>query len=87
MPSALGAGSWGIGQAAWSYLELLSGRETPFPSVADAAWITETLAAHQLWVSELTPLAPDLESVFLQVTAAPDDDLGDDEHRLGVGAR
>jgi ABC-2 type transport system ATP-binding protein len=36
--------------------------------LADAAWITETLAAHQLWVSELTPLAPDLESVFLQVT-------------------
>jgi ABC-2 type transport system ATP-binding protein len=36
--------------------------------LADAAWITETLAAHQLWVAELTPLAPDLESVFLQVT-------------------
>jgi len=36
--------------------------------LADAAWITETLGAHQLWVSELTPLTPDLESVFLQLT-------------------
>jgi ABC-2 type transport system ATP-binding protein len=38
--------------------------------LADPAWITETLAAHQLWVSELTPLVPDLESVFLQLTGA-----------------
>ncbi len=36
--------------------------------LADPAWITETLAAHQLWVAELTPLTPDLESVFLQLT-------------------
>jgi ABC-2 type transport system ATP-binding protein len=36
--------------------------------LADPAWITETLGAHQLWISELTPLAPDLESVFLQLT-------------------
>jgi ABC-2 type transport system ATP-binding protein len=36
--------------------------------VADPAAITEALAAHQLWVAELTPLTPDLESVFLQLT-------------------
>jgi ABC-2 type transport system ATP-binding protein len=36
--------------------------------LADPAWITETLAGHQLWVRELTPMAPDLESVFLQLT-------------------
>jgi ABC-2 type transport system ATP-binding protein len=36
--------------------------------LAEPAWITETLAAHQMWVSELTPLVPDLESVFLQLT-------------------
>jgi ABC-2 type transport system ATP-binding protein len=35
--------------------------------LADPAWITETLAAHQLWVSELTPLA-DLEDAFLRLT-------------------
>jgi ABC-2 type transport system ATP-binding protein len=39
--------------------------------LADAAWITETLATHNLWVSELTPLSPNLESVFLQLTDAP----------------
>jgi ABC-2 type transport system ATP-binding protein len=36
--------------------------------VSDAAWITETLANHRLWVSELTPLTPDLENVFLELT-------------------
>jgi ABC-2 type transport system ATP-binding protein len=36
--------------------------------LADPAWISETLAAHQLWVTELTPLRPDLESVFLELT-------------------
>jgi ABC-2 type transport system ATP-binding protein len=36
--------------------------------LADPAWITQTLAAHQMWVTELTPLKPDLESVFLQLT-------------------
>jgi ABC-2 type transport system ATP-binding protein len=36
--------------------------------LADAAWITQTLARADLWVSELTPLAPDLESVFLELT-------------------
>jgi ABC-2 type transport system ATP-binding protein len=37
--------------------------------VADPAWITEQLAAQQLWVAELTPLLPDLEDVFLHLTA------------------
>ena len=36
---ALGTGSWTLGEAAWSYLELLAGRETPFPSVADAGFL------------------------------------------------
>jgi ABC-2 type transport system ATP-binding protein len=36
--------------------------------LAEPAWITQTLAAHQMWVTELTPLTPDLESVFLQLT-------------------
>jgi ABC-2 type transport system ATP-binding protein len=34
----------------------------------DPAAITETLARHNLWVAELTPLTPDLESVFLNLT-------------------
>jgi ABC-2 type transport system ATP-binding protein len=36
--------------------------------LTDPAWVTRTLAAHDLWVAELTPLRPDLESVFLQLT-------------------
>jgi ABC-2 type transport system ATP-binding protein len=36
--------------------------------LANPAAITEALAAHRLWVAELTPLMPDLESVFLQLT-------------------
>ena len=36
-------------------------------SIEDAL-VTETLGAHQMWVSELTPLTPDLESVFLELT-------------------
>jgi ABC-2 type transport system ATP-binding protein len=36
--------------------------------LAEPSWITQTLAAHQLWVSELTPLSPDLEGVFLRLT-------------------
>ena len=38
--------------------------------LADPAWISQTLAAHDLWVSELTPIVPDLESVFLQLTSS-----------------
>jgi ABC-2 type transport system ATP-binding protein len=36
--------------------------------LADPAWISQTLGRHELWVSELTPLTPDLESVFLELT-------------------
>jgi ABC-2 type transport system ATP-binding protein len=39
--------------------------------VADPAWITETLAGHHLWLTELTPVRPDLEHVFLELTGAP----------------
>jgi ABC-2 type transport system ATP-binding protein len=36
--------------------------------LADPAWISQTLGQHDIWVSELTPLTPDLESVFLELT-------------------
>jgi ABC-2 type transport system ATP-binding protein len=36
--------------------------------IADPAWITQTLARRRLFVAELTPIAPDLESVFLELT-------------------
>jgi ABC-2 type transport system ATP-binding protein len=36
--------------------------------IADPAWITQTLARRRLFVAELTPVAPDLESVFLELT-------------------
>src|SRR5690348_2454672 len=35
--------------------------------LADPSWITKTLAANDLWVAELTPLA-DLEDAFLRLT-------------------
>jgi ABC-2 type transport system ATP-binding protein len=35
--------------------------------LADPAWITQTLGAEGLWVSELTPLG-DLEDAFLRLT-------------------
>lgn len=31
--------SWALGEAAWSYYELLASRQTPFPSVADAGFL------------------------------------------------
>jgi ABC-2 type transport system ATP-binding protein len=36
--------------------------------IADPAWITQTLARRRLFVAELTPVSPDLESVFLELT-------------------
>jgi len=36
--------------------------------VSDPAWITEQLGRHGMWVAELTPITPDLESVFLALT-------------------
>jgi len=43
--------------------------------LADPAWITEALAKRRMYVSELTPLLPNLENVFLDLTGtvpAPD---------------
>jgi ABC-type multidrug transport system ATPase subunit len=37
--------------------------------VSDGAEITRRLAAHDLFVNELTPVRADLESVFLELTA------------------
>lgn len=36
---AAGTASWALGEAAWSYYELVDGRQTPFPSVADAGFL------------------------------------------------
>jgi ABC-2 type transport system ATP-binding protein len=36
--------------------------------LADPAWITEALAKRRMYVSELTPLLPNLENVFLDLT-------------------
>jgi ABC-2 type transport system ATP-binding protein len=47
--------------------------------VTEPAWITETLAGHGLWLSELAPLRPDLETVFLQLTG--------DDTAAGAGVR
>jgi len=35
----LGSAAWAIGEALWSYYELLLGRDTPFPSWADAGFL------------------------------------------------
>jgi ABC-2 type transport system ATP-binding protein len=55
-----------LGQA--GYPVHLTGDHLVVYGVADPAGITQTLASHQIWVAELTPLVPDLESVFLQLT-------------------
>lgn len=54
--------------------------------VADAADITRTLAAHDLWVTELVPVRADLESVFLDLTAQADADGAPARSRRGAGA-
>jgi ABC-2 type transport system ATP-binding protein len=36
--------------------------------IADAAQISEALGSKALWLTELTPVSPDLETVFLQLT-------------------
>jgi ABC-2 type transport system ATP-binding protein len=41
-------------------------------ALTDPAWISQTLGGHSLWVSELTPISPDLETVFLQLTEGGD---------------
>ena len=40
-----GASCWAMGQAVWSYYELLGHRQTPFPSVADAGYLAFTVLA------------------------------------------
>jgi diguanylate cyclase (GGDEF)-like protein len=44
---ALGAGcaSWAVGQAIWSWYEVVLGQDTPFPSVADLGFLGFPLAA------------------------------------------
>ncbi|MDQ1673500.1 MAG: hypothetical protein QOC98_2062 [Frankiaceae bacterium] len=44
---ALGVGlvGWGVGQAIWSWYELVAHREVPFPSMADAGFLTFPVAA------------------------------------------
>ncbi len=47
-------GSWAGGEAAWSYFELFAGRQTPFPSVADAGYLmfaVLAVAGMLLWPS------------------------------------
>jgi ABC-2 type transport system ATP-binding protein len=41
--------------------------------VDDPAWITEILARAELWLTELTPVRPDLEHVFLELTGTMPD--------------
>ncbi len=51
---ALATGSWACGEAAWSYFELVTGRQTPFPSVADAGYLlfaVLAVAGMLLWPS------------------------------------
>jgi diguanylate cyclase (GGDEF)-like protein len=40
-----GAAAWAAGQAVWSYYELLGHRQTPFPSLADAGYLSFTVLA------------------------------------------
>jgi ABC-2 type transport system ATP-binding protein len=49
----------------------------------DPAAITRTLAGHGLYVSELTPIRPDLEAAFLALTA--DEGLGSEADRDAGG--
>ncbi|MER7070821.1 ATP-binding cassette domain-containing protein [Terrabacter sp. NPDC000476] len=49
----------------------------------DPAAVTRSLAGHGLYVSELVPVRPDLESAFLALTA--DEGLGSDADRLAGG--
>lgn len=57
-------------QAAGATLTAESSGELRVHGVTQPAWITRTLAAQDLFVAELAPVAPDLESVFLQLTGA-----------------
>jgi diguanylate cyclase (GGDEF)-like protein len=51
---AAATGSWGAGEAVWSYYELLAGRQSPFPSMADVGFLTFAVlavVALMLWPS------------------------------------
>jgi diguanylate cyclase (GGDEF)-like protein len=41
---AVGLGGWALGQAVWCWYELIAGTETPFPSAADAGYLTFPVA-------------------------------------------
>ncbi|SCL50935.1 ATP-binding cassette domain-containing protein [Micromonospora yangpuensis] len=49
-------------------------------AVADPELIARTLGEQGVWVRELTPLRPDLESAFLELTGAPTDPLLPRQH-------
>ena len=51
---AAATASWGLGEGAWSYYELVASRQTPFPSVADAGFLlfpVLAMVAVLLWPS------------------------------------
>jgi diguanylate cyclase (GGDEF)-like protein len=41
---AVGLGGWALGQGVWCWYELIAGTETPFPSAADAGYLTFPVA-------------------------------------------
>ena len=55
--------------------------------IGDGAEITRRLAAHNLFVNELTPMRADLESVFLELTAEEVVFVGDQPVLDVLGAR
>ncbi|HZN19965.1 MAG TPA: ATP-binding cassette domain-containing protein [Micromonosporaceae bacterium] len=58
--------------------------------LTDPAWVTRTLAGRELWLTELTPLTRDLESVFLELTGTTPEPgharQVDEAYRPGNGA-
>jgi diguanylate cyclase (GGDEF)-like protein len=51
---SVATGAWALGEALWSYYELVARRQTPFPSLADAGFLTFAVlavAALLLWPS------------------------------------
>ena len=52
--------------------------------VDNPAWVTRTLAAHDLFVAELAPVTADLESVFLELTGTVP--VADQHHEVGRSA-
>jgi diguanylate cyclase (GGDEF)-like protein len=42
---AAGTGSWALGQLAWTYYEVVLGRQVPFPSVADVGFLAFPVSA------------------------------------------